>query len=204
MEQGKFITFEGIDGCGKSTQVKMFFDYLFSKSKYNHVLMTREPYKDVNIREILQSDSDPYSKAQLLANLFVNDRRRHQEEVILPNLEKGIDVVSDRFSFSTLAYQQTQGVSLSDLLKMHKGIRIPDMIYLIDVPVDTAFSRMGSDKGRKTEQKFEKQKEFVEKLRQNYLKLKNLPNHNVVVINGAQSPEAVFKDVVKAYENRFG
>lgn len=204
MNRGLFITFEGIDGCGKSTQVKMFFDYLFSKNKYNHILMTREPYRNADIRKLLRSESDPYSQAELLARLFVDDRKDHVNEFVLPNLKKGIHIISDRYSFSTLAYQQAQGIPLCELLKMHSGLLIPDLIFLIDVPVEVALDRMSADGKRKIEQKFEKKSEFIEKLRRNYLSLASLSNHHVAVIDGTGGIEQVFERVRKAYESRFG
>lgn len=200
MKNGLFIAFEGIDGCGKSTQAKLLGDYIFSLSKYNHVLKTREPYKNQDIRKILQSESDPYSQAMKLAEMFTQDRKMHVSECIIPAVNKGIDVISDRYSLSTLAYQQTQGVPLQELLKMHKGLPIPDLIFIVDVPVETALERMKKDLkkgGRKTEQKFEINKEFIGKLRQAYINLVKLPRHNVILIDGRKSPKNIFEKQIK-------
>lgn len=197
MKRGKFIVFEGIDGSGKSTQVWMLARYLSDLNKYNHVLLTREPWKNTDIRKILQEDEDPYSRAKKLAELFTDDRREHCKKVILPQIREGVHVISDRYSFSTLVYQKTQGVPLSELLKMHKGLLIPDLIFIIDVPVETAFKRMKKDSKRELEQKFEKNKTFVEKLRKNYISLKDLKNHRVVVIDGRKKPDEIFEEIKK-------
>ena len=196
-KNGLFITFEGIDGCGKSTQVWLLGKYLSSLDKYNHIIMTREPWKNADIRKILHEDNDPYSQAMKLAEMFVEDRKEHISKLIGPRIREGIHVISDRYSFSTLAYQQTQGVSLKKLLAMHQGLPIPDLIFIVDVPVEIALKRMKKDNVRKTEQKFEKNKEFIEKLRKIYLDLSNLSRHNIVVIDGTKSPEEIFEKQIK-------
>lgn len=197
MTKGLFITFEGIDGCGKSTQAWMLGKYLAGLSKYNHVVITREPFKDTNIRKILTNENNPYSQGMKLAEMFISDRREHISKLITPFVNMGIHVVSDRYSLSTLAYQQTQGISLKKLLEMHKGIVIPDMVFIVDVPIETAMKRMKKDKKRKTEQKFEKNAEFIGKLRQNYLDLVNLRRHRIVIVDGRASPEKIFEKQIK-------
>lgn len=193
-ERGLFVVFEGIDGCGKTTQIWNLARYIFDLDKHNHVILTREPYTDANIRTILRQDDDPYSQAEKLTNLFISDRRIHAEELILPNTRKGFHVLSDRYSFSTFAYQQTQGMELSKLLEMHKGLPIPDLIFVIDVPVAKAFERMKKRGGKDgVEQKFEQDKKFIEKLRKNFLKLSKLDRHKVVFINNTKNAEIVFE-----------
>lgn len=200
-KRGLFIAFEGIDGCGKTTQAKMLADYIFSLSKYNPVLLTREPYRDQDIRKILQQEEDPYSQGLKLAKMFVNDRRRHVKELIIPNLKRGVYIISDRYSWSTLAYQQTQGISLKELIKMHTKLPIPDLIFLVDLPVKTALKRIRKDKVRKAEQKFEKNEEFINKLRSNYWNLIGLKNHKVILIrgdiNGQTSAKQIFNKQIK-------
>jgi dTMP kinase len=197
MKRALFIAFESIDGCGKSTQAIKLAKYILDLDKHNHVLFTREPYKDKNIRKILKEEEDPYTQAERLAELFVEDRRKHIKEVIIPSILRCIHVISDRYSFSTLAYQQTQGIALKELLALHKGLPIPDIIFIIDLPAEIAIERMKKDSIRKTEQKFEKNKEFIEKLRQNYLKLASLPKHNIVVINAGGKPDEIFEEQIK-------
>jgi dTMP kinase len=201
--RGILIAFEGIDGCGKSTQVTKLAKHILELDKHNHILITREPYKDTSIRKILKSEDDPYSQAKKLATLFTNDRKLHFQELILPNLKNGIHVITDRFSFSTFAYQQTQGIMLNELLNIHKGLKIPDLIFIVDTPVEVAMMRMKKDSIRTTEQKFEKEIEFIKKLRINYLNLANLPNHNVVIIDGTKTIEEIFKQQIKPAFDKF-
>lgn len=197
MKKGLFIVFEGIDGCGKSTQAWLLGRYISNLSKYNHVVITREPYRDANIRAILKQEENPYTQAKRLAELFVSDRKQHVQELIEPSLKKGAHVISDRYSFSTLAYQQAQGILLSELLDMHKGLPIPDIIFIIDVPVAVAIKRMKKDVTRENEQKFEKDKKFIEKLRKMYLELAKLPRHKVAVIDGLKTPMQIFEKQIK-------
>ena len=204
MKRGLFIAFEGIDGCGKSTQAWKLGKYISNINKYNHVVMTREPWKNADIRKILTSDSDPYSQAKQLAELFVKDRKEHMKILISKNIIRGAHFISDRYSLSTLAYQQTQGIDLQDLLKMHKGLPIAEIIFLVDLPVKIALERMRKDNQRKTEQKFEKNVEFIEKLRRTYLELaKELKNHNIIIIDGTKKPDDIFEKQIKPAFDKF-
>ena len=201
--KGLIIAFEGIDGCGKSTQVWKTAKYLFDKSKYNHVIVTREPYSDKEIRKILHAESDPYSRAIELTKRYVEDRKLHVRELINPALEKCHHVISDRYSLSTFAYQQTQGIPLKELIKMHENLPIPDVTFIVDVPAEVAIERMKKDEIRQTEQKFEKNIEFIKKLRENYLKLKDeLKGYNIFIIDGRKSINEIFDCQIKPIIDR--
>lgn len=210
MKKGLFIAFEGIDGCGKSTQVWKLAEYIWNLSKHNHLVISRNPYKDANIRSILRSEDDPYTQGRKLAKLFTDDRRIQTGEIITPNINKGLHVISDRYSFSTLAYQQTQGIPVKQLLDMHKGLLIPDIIFVVDVPSKIAMKRMKADykRSKGKEHKFEKNTEFMEKLRKNYSKLAALSRHRVVLVDGRKSPDEIFEKQVrpafdKLYNSRY-
>ena len=196
-KRGLFVSFEGIDGCGKSTQARMLADYIFELSKYNHVLKTREPYDNEKIRKMLVAQADPYSHGVELAKMFIEDRKNHVKKLISPTLKSGGYVISDRYSFSTLAYQQTQGVPLKKLVEMHRGLPIPDLVFIVDVPAEVALKRMKKDSVRKTEQKFEKDKEFITQLRKNYIELTKLPNHHIIIVDGTKSIEQIFEKQIK-------
>jgi len=199
-KKGLFITFEGIDGCGKSTQIRKFVEYLFGRSKHNHIVLTRNPYKNRNIRAILREDEDPLTRAEKLAELFVADRKNQVDELIVPNIERGHFVVSDRYKLSTIAYQAAQGLDVNSLIKRHEGFAVPDVTFVIDVSAEEAGRRMLGEAIR-DEHKFEKNKTFLEIVRQNYLNLKNnLPSEKIFIINGAQSPEKVFSDIKEVFE----
>ena len=201
-KKGLFITFEGIDGCGKSTQIRKFVEYLFNRDKHNHVILTRNPYKDANIRAILRDDDDPISQADKLASLFIGDRRLHAEEVVVPNIEKGNFVVSDRFKLSTVAYQGAQGISIEDLIRRQKDLPIPDITFVIDVDAREATNRMLKDgdreKGR--EHKFEASLEFLEKTRMNYHGAKELLDEKIFIINGMRDVDEIHKEIIKIFE----
>ena len=194
-KRGLFVVLEGIDGSGKTTQLQKTAKYLFNKSKYNHILATREPYKSRETREILRQDSDPYAKARKLAELFVQDRKEHVDEIILPALKKGLYIISDRYKYSTIVYQSVQGIPLQELIEMHKGMLVPDLTLIFDVPVKTAMQRMKNDERR--EQKFESNRGFQEKLRQRYLELpKIFPDENIIIIDGEKSKECIEKEIM--------
>jgi len=200
-KRGLFIVFEGIDGCGKSTQMKKFADYLFDLDKHNHVVLTREPYKDTNIRKMLREDDDPYSQAEKIADMYIGDRFVHADEIIVPNLEKGNIVVSDRFKLSTMTYQTAQGLNMKELLNKHKGLPVPDITFVIDLDPEIAKERMEQDDIRGAEQKFETDLEFIRKIRENYYKAKELlVDENIIIIDGSRDVESVFEDVVKNFE----
>lgn len=208
MTRGKFIALDGIDGCGKGTIMKKMAAYLFDKQKTNHVLMTREPYISKyhdEIRRMLKENTDPYANADFFADLWVKDRKVHAAW-IEKELSAGHHVISDRYKYSTLSYQQTQGVPLDKLIKMHKGILIPDLIIIVDIPVEEAIRRASADKKRDFKEVFEKDKNFQEILRNNYLNLaKALPEENIIILKGESSDiifEQAKKEVDKILENK--
>ncbi len=194
-KRGKFIVLDGIDGCGKGTQAKLLANYLFDRDKKNHIFLTREPYNSeyyAEIRRLLKEDIDPKDNAELLAELFVKDRRVHTE-LIEYLLNCDIYIVCDRYKYSTLAYQQAQGISLEKLFEMHKEVLIPDLVLIIDLPVEIALERITKDSGRSYKEVFE-QKDFQDKIRNNFLALPaDLPNEKIIIIDGNKPVEEVFK-----------
>jgi len=203
-KKGLFIAFEGIDGSGKTTQIKKFVHYLFDKSKHNHIVFTRNPYKNINIRAILREDDDAFSQADKLADLFISDRKKHSEEVVKPSIEKGHHVVTDRFKLSTISYQGAQGINPKNLIDRHEGIIIPDATFVIDVPAKIAGERMKSDKAERKEHKFEKDLDFLESVRQNLLKSPELlPNEKIFIIDGTKPINEIFGEVKNIFEREF-
>jgi len=200
--KGKFIVLDGLDGSGKGTQVKLLANYFFDRDKKNHIFLTREPYNSEyyeEIRRLLKSGLNPRDNAERLAELFIADRRIHAA-LIESLLSQGIDVVSDRYKYSTLAYQQTQGISLQKLIDMHKGILIPDLTLIIDTSAEIALERIIKDEGREYKEVFE-QKDFQEKLRENFLALsKQLPDEKIIIIDGDKPIAKVFESIKKEVE----
>jgi len=197
-QKHKFIIFEGIDGCGKSTQIKNVVSFLFDQDKHNHVVLTRNPYLDVNIRAILREDNDPHKKSEELADLFIADRVKHAKELVTPNLKKGFYVVCDRYIFSTVAYQSAQGLDMAKLLAKQAKLPKPDITFIVDVSAKEASKRMRKDAGNRQEHKFEANLDFLEKVRQNYLKLGKIKSFGkIVVIDGTKTREKVFENIIK-------
>ena len=203
-KKGLFIVFDGIDGCGKSTQLKKFVDHFFYGNKYRHLVLTREPYAETDIRKILFEGESPEEKSEKLTELFLADRKKHSDELILPSLEKGFHVISDRYKHSTIAYQTAQGMDKEKIVSMHDGLPIPDITFVFDVSSETAKKRMGSDEGRK-KHKFEKDQAFLERVRNNFKDLPNvLSEEKVFVIDANRGVEEIFSDVKAIFEREFG
>ncbi|MEM5772823.1 MAG: dTMP kinase [Candidatus Aenigmatarchaeota archaeon] len=196
MPKGVFIVLEGIDGSGKSSQSKLLFDFL-QKNKIDSIL-THEP-TDGDIGSLL---TNKYLKEVDLplvdAFLFAADREEHLKKVIIPALDQGKVVISDRYYHSTLAYQQAQGLELEFLLELNKKFIKPDLTIIIDLEPEIAVDRIEKDKNRKMEdrKKFEKV-EFLKKVRNNFLKLKEiLKDEKIVVIDGSKTKEEVFEALI--------
>ncbi len=199
--KGKFIVFEGIDGSGTSTQIKLVTSYLFDKNKNYDVYLTREPTRNFKeIREKLKSGKDVNQNAEWYANAFLKDRKYHVNNYIIPMLEKGTHVLSDRYKHSTLAYQSTQGMDLNKLIKMHEGLIIPDITFILDCPVEDAFERRKNEGATEI---FDRDKEFQEKLRKKYLDLVFYLDEKIVLICAKRHIEEVFEDIKENLDKIF-
>jgi dTMP kinase len=206
MKSGKFIVIEGINGCGKGTQLPYLVDLIYGADKSNTVFVTREPNDfDGNgrkAREMLKSDGDPYQNAHEAVGYFAKNRDTHNE-IFEPMLEKGISVISDRYWHSNFAFQGAQGVDYLEISLANNDSRTPDLTIILDVPVEVAFDRLDHRDG-KTRRKFDSDKRFLEKVRKNYLGLPNIMQEkNVVVIDGNRGIDAVKNDIKLAYDSVF-
>ncbi len=214
IEEGKFIVFEGLNGCGKGTQITKFQHYLRGLGKAVPVFITGEPNETFDkfwgkrAREMLKMDGDPYKNQLEALNCFSENRRIHNT-VFNHLLEKGVHVISDRYYHSTFAFQHAQGISYEDIANANRSedIRIPDLTFILDIPPEIALER----RVRRGEllRKFERDLEFNKQVRINYLELENvLPgligDESVVYVNGEPSPRDVFQEIVQFYEKRFG
>jgi dTMP kinase len=199
--KGSFITFEGIDGSGKSTQTRLLAENLQAQGR--EVVLTREPGGSPGAEEIralvLQGEPDRWS-AETEILLFTAARRDHLERTILPAIEAGKVVICDRFADSTRMYQ---GLSRGDLRatvdQLHSLMigREPDMTILIDMDSDTGLSRALSRQG--IEERFETfGADLQAQMRAGFLSLAKEFADRFVVIDGARDIDAVSIDVIQA------
>lgn len=196
-----FITFEGIEGSGKSTQAKKLHEFFLSQ-KIESVL-TREPGGTMageKIREVLVDEKFP--KLEAKTELFLNfaARLEHVEKLIKPTLSAGKKIISDRFFDSTYAYQGSAfGLDeklIDEVRKMSIGNFAPDITFLIDVPVEAAFARI---KDRLDNNRYEKfGPEFHQKVRDGFLKLA-AKNPRIKVIDGTKSQQEVSTEICKFF-----
>lgn len=195
MAKGKFIVFEGIDGCGKGTQLKLAHSYLWDFSKTVNVFSTREPTANFSeIRERMATGRVVSDDRIWYAQQFTADRINHRQNYLTPILALGIHVLCDRYYHSTLTYQNVQGISFEELLKMQKEyseILIPDLTFIFDCPAEIAFERR---KKAGITDVFERELEFQRKLRKDYLSLPGKLEEKIVVIDSIKSIEKVFKE----------
>ena len=202
--KGSFITFEGIDGSGKSTQTRKLAEHLQAQGR--DVVLTREPGGSEGAEEIralvLQGEPDRWS-AETEILLFTAARRDHLERTILPAIEAGKVVICDRFADSTRMYQ---GLSRGDLRgtvdQLHKLMigREPDMTILIDMDSDTGLSRALSRQG--VEERFETfGADLQAQMRAGFLSLAEEFKERFVVIDGARSIDEVSVDVCQTVDD---
>ena len=201
---GIFIAIEGLDGAGKGFVMMRLQEYIMGKSKrYDHLLLTREPtFGPIGrqIRELLAKEKDAFKDGKKFAELYSKDREWHVKEHIQPALDKGYVVLCDRYKYSTIAFQQTQGLSFDEVYALNKNFPIPDLTFILDLPPKTALERIHQrNDGR---DKFEDQA-FMEKLRGKYLELpKLLPKNNLVLIDSSKDKESVFRQVKEKLEEK--
>ena len=197
-DKGYFISFEGIDGSGKSTQIKKLARFL--ETLDFDVIITREPGGSVGGEEIrnllLQGQVDRWS-AETEILLFTAARRDHLERIILPAIDDGKIVLCDRFTDSTRMYQGMRGPNLRNLVDMlnEKVInRDPDLTIIIDIDPEISLKRA---KSRKTaEERFEDfGVELQMKMRKGFIELAKEFSNRIELVNGQQSVDRLAQDI---------
>ncbi|OMH41002.1 dTMP kinase [Desulfurobacterium indicum] len=199
-----FITFEGIEGSGKTTQAKLLHEWLIDNGY--EVILTREPGGTPaaeEIRKFILSDrEEPFPEiAELM--LYMAARSFHVQNLIKPALNSGTIVISDRFSDATLAYQgYGRGLSLKDISHLNslatEGLK-PDITFLIDVPVEIGMLRI---EGREHDRIEKETLIFHEKVRKGYLQIASENPERIVVIDGTKRTEEIFEEIRKNIERR--
>ena len=201
---GSFIVFEGIDGCGKTTQSKKLYEYLKEKGK--KVILTKEPGGTVEGKEIrkilLNKDFKIPPVAELL--LYEADRNIHILNLVKPKLEENFIVISDRYIYSTVAYQSFgRGIDRS-LVDFLNGLATDnlkaDIVFLLDIPVEEGLKRVGNTRER---DRIERENiEFHRKLREGFLKLAEENKDIFYILDGQKDIDNIFNEILNILKNR--
>lgn len=205
MKRGKFITIEGQDGAGKTTNIDVMKRYM--QAANISFVQSREPGGTPlgeSVRELILNSGDERigNKAELL--LMFAARAQHILEVIEPALERGDWVLCDRFTDATYAYQGGgRGMTVSDISELEQYVQgdlRPDLTILLDLPVEVGESRAGQ---RSAPDRFEQQKlNFKQQVRDHYLARAAAEPKRIKIIDASQSIEAVkasINDAMKEY-----
>lgn len=199
-----FITFEGADGCGKTTQIELLDKYL--QEKGFKTLVTREPGAKglgEKLREILLNYDGEVSP-NCESFLFLADRAQHVDCVIKPALKKGIIVLCDRHTDSTVAYQgygrQLDIEQIKNLNKIAVNGLKPDLTIVFDIDIETSMQRVGKTKDRMESAG----SEFFNRVRNGYLAIAKEEPNRVKVINSADTIENIHKQVVGLVKKSIG
>lgn len=188
-----FISFEGIDGCGKSTQVKILLERLDQEGIDS--TLVREPggtHISEEIREVLLTNRDDTMADRTETLLMTASRAQLTHDIIIPSQEKGKFVIADRFADSTLAYQGGgRGLNLDWLIKLNEfatfGVR-PDLTFFIDVTAVVGARRRSTVHPDRLENVGH---DFQEKVRNQYLKLVKLFPDRFITLDGMESPDVI-------------
>ena len=204
---GLFITFEGIEGSGKSTQCRILTKYL--RTSGFRVLETREPGGTPiaeRIRNLFlqtQKHQKDALTSETEAALVFAARSQHVGSLIQPALNKGMVVLCDRFSDSTLAYQgYGRGLPMTDLQKFNRFVThglIPDMTFLLDLPVQQGLARRQHDQNQNRIDN--EVLAFHSRVRQGFLELAHLHSRRIILINAQRSEETISQDIQELIES---
>jgi len=196
LTKGLFITFEGPEGCGKSTHSRRIYEDLVSRGY--EAVFTVEPggtSLGSRIREILLEREDISFNSSAELFLFEADRAQHMAEVIIPALEGGEVVICDRFNTATFAYQgYGLGMDMKEIEALDaiatRGVN-PDLTILLDIDVDTGLQRAGRE--RAADKMEQRSRQFHQKVRQGYLDLAKKNPGQIRVLESKGEIDAVYK-----------
>ncbi len=212
-KRGIFITFEGLDGCGKSTQLERLAAVL--RSEGIDVLTTREPGGTANgerIRSILLDSATTGLTAMAELALMFASRAQQLEELILPTLERGTWVLCDRFTDSSEAYQGGgRGLGSQTVLDVHRAVCRnvwPDVTVLMDSDVEASVARARrrnlKNTGNADENRFETEnRAFFERVHKAYLAIAKRDRDRVLLLDARRPADVVHPQIVAAVRERF-
>lgn len=202
--KGIFITFEGIEGCGKSTQAKLLAEYL--QKRGIEVLSTREPGGpkiSEEIREILLSNANDEMIPRTEVLLYMASRSQHTGEWIIPALKSGKIVISDRYFDSTIAYQGAARKierKIIDTLTTFATFGLkPDITFLVDLPVEVGLSRIEQNNADRLERE---SLDFHRKVRAGFLKIAEQEKDRYIILNGADTVNEIHREIIKKIDEK--
>jgi len=211
VKPGAFFAVEGIEGSGKSTLARALADFLTSEGR--NVLLTKEPggtETGKHLRHILLNAPEPIDPAAETL-LFLADRAQHVRELIRPSVKLGMIVLTDRYFYSTLAYQGfARGLALEELRQMNSFAIdgcLPNKVLLVDLPVETGLGRAKSRvaAGGEGWTRFEAESlRFHEKVRQGFLTLAAEDQARFAVLDGTLSQESLFEQAREIVQHCLG
>ncbi len=197
MTKGLFITFEGADGCGKTTQMKLLAEYL--KNNGADVVLTREPGAKglgEKVREILLNYEGLVSD-RCESFLFLADRAQNIDIIVNPAIEEGKIVLCDRHIDSTVAYQGFgRGLDIERINMLNNiatNSKKPDLTFVFDIDVETSMKRVGKEKDRMESAGID----FHNRVRKGYLELAKQEPQRIKVLDATKSIEEIHKNVVE-------
>lgn len=189
MAVGFLLCIEGLDGCGKSTHVRLLARWLRSRGR--KVVITDEPTDGVIgkiIKRMLRGELKLPIAAEAL--LFTADRVQHISDVIEPALKAGKVVLNERYVCSSLAYQSARGVPVSWIASINKHAIKPDLTILIDIPAKAALARI---KPSRRLDEFERNLRLQQRVRRNYLRIAK--QEGLKIVDGARSRDEVQAEI---------
>ncbi len=206
--KGYFISVEGGDGSGKSTQIKKIEAYL--RARGQEVLLTREPGGTPVAEKIRELILDPANKAltgraEML--LYAASRAQHVEEKILPALAAGKTVLSDRFTDSSIAYQafgRGLGAMVAEVNRIATGGKEPDLTIFLNITPSAGMARKSHQADHALDRLEQEQAAFHEKVYEGYLALVKESGGRIADIDADRPAEAVFADIKKHLDRVFG
>ena len=203
LNNAKFITFEGIDGCGKSTQARLLLEYMNNSGV--ETILVREPGGtniSESIREILLHSSSSQMGDRTESLLMTASRAQLTQEIIVPNMDKGKFVIADRYSDSTLAYQGGgRNLDIEWLIELNNYATftlLPDITFFVDIRPEEAIRRLDSDKDRIEGEGIE----FQTLVRKTYQILAEKFNDRYVIIDGYAEKGDIHKKVLNEMKRR--